>query len=33
MLQRLIALPQYRRTPEGKTILSLLSDDEISKRF
>ena len=33
MMQRLIALPQYRRTPEGKTILSLLSDDEISKRF
>ena len=33
MMQRLIALPQYRRTPEGKNILSLLSDDEISKRF
>lgn len=33
MMQRLIALPQYRRTPEGKIILSLLSDDEISKRF
>ena len=33
MMQRLIALPQYHRTPEGKTILSLLSDDEISKRF
>lgn len=33
MMQRLIALPQYRRTSEGKIILSLLSDDEISKRF
>lgn len=33
MMLRLIALPQYRRTPEGKIILSLLSDDEISKRF
>lgn len=33
MMQRLIALPQYRHTPEGKIILSLLSDDEISKRF
>ena len=33
MMHRLIALPQYRRTAEGKTILSLLSDDEISKRF
>ena len=33
MMQRLIALPQYLRTPEGKIILSLLSDDEISKRF
>ena len=33
MMQRLIALPQYHRTPEGKIILSLLSDDEISKRF
>ncbi len=33
MMLRLIALPQYHRTPEGKIILSLLSDDEISKRF
>ena len=33
MMLRLSALPQYRRTPEGKIILSLLSDDEISKRF
>ena len=33
MMQRLIALPQYHRTTEGKIILSLLSDDEISKRF
>ena len=30
---RLFALPQYRRTPDGKIILSVLSDDEISKRF
>ena len=33
LITRLAALPQYRRTPEGKTILSLLSDDEIGKRF
>ena len=30
---RLFALPQYRRTPDGKIILSVLSDDEISRRF
>jgi len=30
---RLIQLPQYRRTADGKSILSLLSNDEINKRF
>jgi len=30
---RLMALPQYRRTPDGNTIVSVLTDDEISKRF
>ena len=33
IVKRLVRLPHYRRTPEGKTIVSLLSDDEISKRF
>lgn len=33
LVKRLVRIPQYRRTPEGKTIVSLLSDDEISKRF
>ena len=33
MVGRLMALPQYRRTPDGKTIVSVLTDDEISKRF
>lgn len=29
----LIQLPSYRRTADGKTIVSLMSDDEINKRF
>ena len=33
LLTRLMALPQYRRTADGKTIVSLLSDDELAKRF
>ena len=33
LVMRLIALPQYQRTPKGKTIVSLLSDEEINKRF
>ena len=33
LVARLIALPQYRRTSDGKTIVSLLSDDELAKRF
>jgi len=33
LVQRLLALPDYRRLPDGKTIVSLLSDDEINKRF
>ena len=33
LVGRLSALPQYRRTPDGKTIVSVLTDDEISKRF
>ena len=33
IVTRLAALPQYLRTPEGKIILSLFSDDELSKRF
>lgn len=33
LLQRLLALPSYRLTPDGKRVMSLLTDDEISKRF
>ncbi len=33
LLARLLALPQYRRTADGKTIVSLLTDEEINKRF
>lgn len=29
----LMALPQFRHTPDGKTIVSLLTDEEIAKRF
>ena len=33
LVTRLAALPQYKRTPEGKTIVSLMSDDELGRRF
>ncbi len=33
ILKRLVALPTYRVTRDGKIIVSLLSDDEINKRF
>ena len=33
LVTRLVALPRYRRTPDGKTILSLLTDEEIGRRF
>lgn len=33
LTERLARLPQYRRLPDGKTIVSLLTDDEINKRF
>ena len=33
LVQRLVQLPSYRRTADGKTILSVLTDDEITKRF
>ena len=33
LVNRLVLLPQYRYTPDGKKIYSLLSDDEMSKRF
>ena len=33
LVMRLIQLHDYRRTAEGKTIVSLLSDEEIGKRF
>jgi len=33
LLARLVALPQYRRTADGKIIVSLMTDEEINKRF
>ena len=33
IIKRLVALPSYRVTRDGKTIVSLLTDDEINKRF
>ena len=33
LMRRLVALPSYRRTADGKTIVSLLTDEEINKRF
>ncbi len=33
LITRLMALPQYRLAPDGKTIVSVLSDDELAKRF
>ena len=33
LVSRLLALPQHKHTSDGETILSLLSDEEINKRF
>ena len=33
LVTRLFSLPDYRRTADGKTILSLLTNEEINKRF
>ncbi|MBR4499653.1 MAG: DNA mismatch repair endonuclease MutL [Paludibacteraceae bacterium] len=33
IVTRLMALPNYRRTADGKTIVSLVTDEELSKRF
>ena len=33
LVKGLMALPQYRHTPDGKTIVSLLTDEELAKRF
>lgn len=33
MLMKLVALPSYRRTADGKVIVALLTDEEINKRF
>ena len=33
IVTRLMALPNYRRTADGKTIVSLVTDEEINKRF
>ena len=33
LVSRLLRLPQYTRTPDGKTIVSLIGNDEIGRRF
>jgi DNA mismatch repair protein MutL len=33
MLQQLFALPSYRITPDGKTVVVLLTQEEIARRF
>lgn len=33
LVTRLVQLPNYRRTADGKLVVSLLTDDEINKRF
>ena len=33
LVVRLLQLPNYRRTADGKTIVALLTDEEINKRF
>lgn len=33
MLQKLFALPSYRITPDGKTVVVLLTQEEIARRF
>lgn len=33
LVQRLLALPSYRVTPDGKRVISILADEELSKRF
>lgn len=33
LVNRLLHLPTYLRTPDGKTVLTRLSDDEINQRF
>ena len=33
LVNRMMQLPNYRRTADGKTIVSLLTDDELNKRF
>ncbi len=33
LLVRLFALPEYRHTPDGKRIIAVFTEDELSKRF
>ena len=33
LVKRLLDLPSYRRTEEGKTILSMITNEDIDKRF
>lgn len=33
LVERLLRIPGYRRTADGKTVVSLLTDEEINKRF
>lgn len=33
LLEQLFELPSYRRTPDGQTVVSILSDDDLNHRF
>ena len=33
LVTRLFALPQHKRTSDGKTIIAVITDDEINKKF
>jgi DNA mismatch repair protein MutL len=33
LLKRLLALPVYTKTPDGKTVMTILSETELEKRF
>ena len=33
LLEQLFELPSYRRTPDGQTVVSVISDDEIKRKF
>jgi len=33
LLTKLLALPNYRYTEDGKAVVSVLTDDELEKKF